>query len=506
MNQYHPIKSILVSSLFIFSYGCVKKSEKSSEIASLQLPPHLQGKKDQSGRAIYEGYGTHFQSFGYPAGGCGVPEELLFDEDGKKLPYIALNVQATSTHASILPRPIKDDGKMGLFANGKNCGRWVKITVGDDCQNGSHRAHFGEVCTKNDGSSGANNYAADELNGKVFYGVVADSCQDPNVWCREDYGHLDISETELLAQLGSWGKDLTSWNNRKVSWHFIDSAPSHYKLGSPKFSWYPGSSLYWPNLIVYNTQTAIDTVEIKEGDTWSALPNNGDMGQNFILPAVDEKGTSVEKGLSFTIRVRDLAKSEWVYEVHFPKSCLETENKKCEGKKALPAVATLISKKMTSDLEEEVPAETTESTEPSSSHPDSSNVETSSPPKLTVPQTSPGPVEKVSDDKPAVSIQEVCPEWMPSQIKYAIDSKSDYSWMKNKPDWYQCLVVVAKEEGIDLNVDPRISSDQDTGPCPEWMPPQIHNAVENHRYGWMESKDEWTACLDKLYPNRDPLR
>jgi hypothetical protein len=112
--------------------------------------------------------------------------ELLKDKDGKRILHVALNVQNTALNAANLPRPITDAKRMGMWYNGKNCGRWIEITLKEDC--------LGLTLTPSDPPSicGVNpfyanplaqkEYKNDTLSGKVMYAVVADSCQDGNFW------------------------------------------------------------------------------------------------------------------------------------------------------------------------------------------------------------------------------------------------------------------------------------------------------------------------------------
>lgn len=65
------------------------------------------------------GYGTWFTAMGQPFGGCGVPPGKAVDDNGKPLPFVALNTNSE-------------------FQNGANCGRWIKMVVGDNCQGGGN--------------------------------------------------------------------------------------------------------------------------------------------------------------------------------------------------------------------------------------------------------------------------------------------------------------------------------------------------------------------------------
>jgi hypothetical protein len=275
----------------------------------------------QQGRT-FSGYGTDFEKLGEPYGGCGVPESLLFDDNGKKLPYIALNVQNTTIEEPILPRPIQQADKVGLFANGRNCGRWIEITVGNDCRNATQNAHEGKICVQADGSHGPEYYKTqDELNGKVLYGVIADSCQDPNYWCRNSQEHVDISTHELLDMLAEWGSDRTKWNNRQVTWKFISEPPAKFQLREPKFAWAPNAMPYWPALIIYNLRNGLSKVEIKSKDSWIPATMNSDMGQLWILAAPDSS-PQPGQGAVYSARIYDASETLLgTYELTLPAEC-----------------------------------------------------------------------------------------------------------------------------------------------------------------------------------------
>ena len=56
------------------------------------------------------GYGTFFHGMGSPFGGCGVPPWKAADDNGKPLPFIALNTNSE-------------------FQNGGNCGRCARLST-----------------------------------------------------------------------------------------------------------------------------------------------------------------------------------------------------------------------------------------------------------------------------------------------------------------------------------------------------------------------------------------
>ena len=114
------------------------------------------------------------------------------------MPYVALNVQNTAVRDEKLPRPLEEgDARMGLYLNGRNCGRWVEITFGPNCVGHGNDA-FSEpplVCGR-DALAGDPlvNFEEDALTGMKVYAVVADSCQDNNYWYAlgtwQVYAHL----------------------------------------------------------------------------------------------------------------------------------------------------------------------------------------------------------------------------------------------------------------------------------------------------------------------------
>jgi hypothetical protein len=62
---------------------------------------------------------TFSEDPGIPISSCGVLPAKLKDSNGKALPYITLN-QASA------------------YSGGKNCGRWIEITIGNNCVGGSN--------------------------------------------------------------------------------------------------------------------------------------------------------------------------------------------------------------------------------------------------------------------------------------------------------------------------------------------------------------------------------
>lgn len=221
------------------------------------------------------GYATYFEGFGIPYGGCGVPQAWTVDDDGKALPFVALNTFADTDieHPTGLSKP-------GMFAGGKNCGRWLRMATCVDCKGGSNDQWT--VCKKGD-TQGLSNYEADSLTGKkMLYGYVADSCGDFNAWCRSDFYHVDVSQHYLQEYISAG-----MWGNRVVSWEFIDGPPEEFKFAKKlKFGWAEGAYLpYYPALIVHGTTAGVSMVWAKGvNGAWLAATQNAALGQMWILP------------------------------------------------------------------------------------------------------------------------------------------------------------------------------------------------------------------------------
>lgn len=72
----------------------------------------------------YRGKSTNYDGFGPIVSGCGVPAhcyDLMMKDKESPLLYVALNSR-------------KGDGGMGMFEEGKQCGRWLKVTLGKNCK------------------------------------------------------------------------------------------------------------------------------------------------------------------------------------------------------------------------------------------------------------------------------------------------------------------------------------------------------------------------------------
>jgi hypothetical protein len=251
--------------------------------------------------ALKTGVGTYFDSLGFPYGGCGVPEAQLDSPN-----YVALNVQDTpGDYTTFYPRPVQVQNKIGAWDNGRNCGRWVRVTIGEFCTSNSNDGHSNKkIC-------GEGEWIRDEYSGATLDMVVADSCQDGNAWCRDDRNHLDLSTSSLEKFKPGLSK---KWNNRMVSWRFIES-PTY--SGDIKIGMRQNAAPYWAAIIITNLRNGIHTVEQYVDGSWRALRTDGDMGQSYaLIPTAN---------LKYRIRVYDatdkLLYGGRVYDFGFPQAC-----------------------------------------------------------------------------------------------------------------------------------------------------------------------------------------
>jgi len=249
----------------------------------------------------YEGFATYFEGFGNPYGGCGVPQSWTVDDAGRALPFVALNTFADITMTG-----------MGLFSQGGNCGRWLRIVAEDNCASGTNDQW--RACIINRGgkvTSGLQNYAPDAVSGTVLYGYIADSCGDANVWCRGDPGHIDLSQDSLQSFIsrGLWG-------NRRVSWQFMSGPPPQFTMSGVSFGWAKDSFLpYYPALIVHRLSAGVSKVSVRDVcGKYIDAARNGALGQMWILPGIADFG-----GGKVTVRVLDATgKPYGTFSVSFP--------------------------------------------------------------------------------------------------------------------------------------------------------------------------------------------
>jgi hypothetical protein len=256
------------------------------------------------------GNATWFTNLGAPFGGCGMPQEQLETQN-----FVALNVYDTPGNYSFYPRPLAgaDLAYKGQWDNGHNCGRWVRVSVSDYCT-GVNDGAAGQPFCRN------GSWVADKYNGATLDMLVADSCGDPNAWCRDDPYHLDLAKDSLNtfqlngAPVGDLEPD--HWGNRHVSWQFIP-APDY--SGDIEIGFLQGAQTWWTAISVSHLANGIHGVEYFSGGTWNSATMDSDMGQAFIIKPLTEGGTD------YQIRVLDvtdtLINDGRVYSFSLPASC-----------------------------------------------------------------------------------------------------------------------------------------------------------------------------------------
>jgi expansin (peptidoglycan-binding protein) len=256
------------------------------------------------------GNATWFEALGAPYGGCGLPQSALDTQD-----FVALNVYNTPGDYSFYPRPIPSSlaDKIGLFDNGRNCGRYVQVTMGDNCSGVNDGAPNQPFCRNG-------SFVGDSYNGATLTMVVADSCGDSNAWCRDDPYHLDLAKASLnrFAKNGTPVGDLypSHWNNRHITWQFVP-APNY--TGDIKIGFLQGAQTWWGAISISHLPNGIHGVEYFAGGTWQPAQMNSDMGESYIVAPTAQAGTD------FQIRVRDasdaLINNGRVYNFSLPASC-----------------------------------------------------------------------------------------------------------------------------------------------------------------------------------------
>lgn len=290
----------------------VSSSSKSSSVKS-SSSVFSSSSVNSSAATEFTGMSTHFDGLGVPYGGCGIPQDKLETQS-----FVALNVFNTPGVYSFYPRPLSGENLkyIGEFNNGKNCGRWVRVTIQEYCSGLNDGAQGQAFCR------GGLGWVKDGLEGATQDMLVADSCGDDNAWCRDSRYHLDFSlaSMNLFALNGAAVSLLPNHdNNRKISWHYID-APNY--VGDINIYFMAGAEIWWPAISINHLKNGIHGVEQLINGVWTAMPMNTDMGQAYIL----QGGTT-----HFQIRVRDvndeLINSGRVYNVDLPAAC----NGKCSA-------------------------------------------------------------------------------------------------------------------------------------------------------------------------------
>ncbi len=262
------------------------------------------------------GNATWFEMLGQPYGGCGLPQSILDTQN-----FVALNVQnSPGDYTTFHPRPIAPEfaDQLGFFNNGLNCGRWVRVTISDNCNGINDGAMNQPFCR------GGTGWYSDQYNGAVLDMVVADSCYDGNAWCRDDPNHLDLAKgaLNLFVKNGQPIGDMfpNSWNNRQIQWQFIE-APNY--TGDIRIGFILSAQIYWPAMVITHLQNGIHGVEYYDGTNWVRAGMNGDMGQGYIIGATTlVNGTP---GSNYRIRIYDvndqLINNGRIYNFSFPASC-----------------------------------------------------------------------------------------------------------------------------------------------------------------------------------------
>jgi hypothetical protein len=261
------------------------------------------------------GNATWFTGLGSPFGGCGLPQSALDSQD-----FLALNVQNSPGNYSNVPRPISaaNAALLGMFDNGLNCGRWVKVTIGPNCNGTNDGAPNQPFCR------GGSGYVADQFNGATLDMIVADSCDDGNAWCKDDPFHVDLAQASLNKFVLNGAPVATmfpgSWNNRHVTWQF-EAAPNY--SGDIKIGAIQGAQPFFPAIAISHLANGIHGVQYFANGTWTNAAMDSDMGDDYIIAPTTGPGTG---GSQFEIRVIDasgnLINNGEQYNFSLPASCL----------------------------------------------------------------------------------------------------------------------------------------------------------------------------------------
>ncbi len=254
--------------------------------------------------------GTHY-------GGCGMAQVDLDSQD-----HVALNVQySPGDYTTFLDRPIAAQyaSMIGMFNNGLNCGRWVRVVIGDYCNGINDGAQNLPFCRDGTG------WVADEYNGAELYMVVGDSCHDGNSWCRDDNNHLDLSRDSLnkFVKDGQPVGDMDPdhWNNRQVHWEFVE-APNY--TGDIKIGFIKDTQLYWPVIAIGHLKNGLHGVDYYQNSGWVKAKMNSDMGFTYLIGSTSISSEGVPS-TDYRIRVYDandqLINNGRIYKFTFPAGC-----------------------------------------------------------------------------------------------------------------------------------------------------------------------------------------
>jgi hypothetical protein len=231
------------------------------------------------------GNATWFTGLGSPYGGCGLPQANLDSQN-----FLALNVQNSPGNYTNVPRPISSANAalIGMFDNGLNCGRWVKVSIGDYCTGVNDGAPNMAFCRNG-------SWTSDKYNGATLDMIVADSCDDGNAWCKDDPYHVDLAQASLnqFVLNGSAVGDMypNHWNNRHVSWQF-EAAPGY--TGDIQIGAIQGSQPYWGAFAFSHLPNGIHGVQYFSNGTWQTASMDSDQGNDYILAPTTAGGTTFE--------------------------------------------------------------------------------------------------------------------------------------------------------------------------------------------------------------------
>lgn len=256
------------------------------------------------------GNATHFDGLGSPYGGCGMPQANLDSQE-----FIALNVFNTPGNYGTFPRPVpaSQSSILGMFDNGLNCDRWVKVTIGNYCTGTNDGAQNQPFCRNG-------SWVSDSLNGATLDMIVADSCADSNAWCRDDPYHIDLhtaSLNDFVLNGSTVGTALINkWNNRQVTWQF-EQAPNY--TGDINIGFLQGAQTWWPAISVSHLPNGIHGIQYMQGGSWVSAAMDSDMGQAYII------GPTTSGGTQFQIKVTDSSDQPLnagrIYSFSLPASC-----------------------------------------------------------------------------------------------------------------------------------------------------------------------------------------
>ncbi|MFC7385750.1 cellulose binding domain-containing protein [Sphaerisporangium rhizosphaerae] len=295
-GRRRPSRSRLVIAVLLSAVAVFQLSARALALAD---PP-----------APVTGNATYFDALGAPYGGCGLPQSVLESQD-----FVALNVYNTPGDYGFYARPLPPSmaDKIGMWDNGRNCGRWVQVSIADYCTGVNDGAQSQAFCRNG-------SWVSDAYNGATLTMLVADSCGDTNAWCRDDRYHLDLAKDSInrFAKNGAPVGDLypNHWNNRHVTWSFVP-APGY--TGDIQIGFIQGAQRYWPAIAVSRLPNGLHGVEYQVGGAWQQAQMNGDMGQSYIIAPTETGGTR------YRIRARDASDAPVnagrVYEFSLPSAC-----------------------------------------------------------------------------------------------------------------------------------------------------------------------------------------